>query len=285
MVEKFILGTVQFGLHYGINNNVGKPTEEEVFEILDDAFIKGIETLDTADAYGNAIDIIGNYNRKSDNKFLFNTKFKGEHTSLNIQIENTLKRLRTNFINVYFYHSYNDFITNQDLKLQLLELKMKGKIRKIGLSVYENDEFKNACDSELIDVIQFPYNLLDNFNQRGELMSLAKKSKKELHVRSVFLQGLFFKDINQLGPVLSPLRPYLEEIRNIAKKENISVQELAQSFVLQEERLDKVIIGVDSKQQLNSNIGAAKILLSQKVIDQINQIHVKEIDLLYPKNW
>jgi len=68
-VNKILLGTAQLGLHYGINNVQGKPNQEQASEILDVAFKKGIQSLDTAEAYGNAIDIIGVYHKISKKKF------------------------------------------------------------------------------------------------------------------------------------------------------------------------------------------------------------------------
>src|SRR5688572_26897914 len=73
---KIILGTVQFGLLYGINNVSGKPDEKKVFDILDHAFHQGISILDTADAYGNASDLIGSYHQSTGNSFIVNTKFR-----------------------------------------------------------------------------------------------------------------------------------------------------------------------------------------------------------------
>ncbi len=283
--SKIILGTAQFGLNYGINNTNGKPTEEQVFGILDFAYSKGITIIDTADAYGNASEIIGKYNTIKANKFEINTKFKIDSSELKTQLDNSRIKLNTNSIHVYFYHNYIDFINYPNLKAQLLNLKEKGEIEKIGLSVYENDEFKKACDTDIIDVIQFPFNLLDNLSKRGELIKLAKDKGKELQGRSVYLQGLFFKPRNEMPPKLKSLLPPIDEIRRIAQNAGISIEQLAFSYVLQQNEIDNILIGVDTVHQLNENVKMAKIVVSENIINAINQIDVKEVELLYPKNW
>lgn len=285
MINKFVLGTAQFGLNYGINNSLGKPSEKQVFEMLDYASDCGITVLDTADAYGNASEIIGKYICKNPRKFIINTKFIIEGLNIKKQLEASLAMLNSEFINVYFYHNFNDFIKYPEFQDQLLSMKATGQIQKIGLSVYENNEFKIACESDWIDVIQFPYNLLDNVSQKDDLISFAKNMGKELQVRSVFLQGLFFKSLTDLPPNLMPLKPYLESIQDIALQYQISVEQLALSYVLQQTKIDNVIIGVDSIHQLKKNIKMSKIVITDEIIEAVNQINVKEVGLLCPKNW
>ena len=77
MSNKLILGTVQFGLKYGINNTIGKPKKNEVLNLLKFAYNSGIRVLDTAEAYGNAHQLIGNYHKKQD-KFLKFVTDEGE---------------------------------------------------------------------------------------------------------------------------------------------------------------------------------------------------------------
>ena len=285
MKSKLILGTVQFGLNYGINNILDKPAENQVKEILDYAHSQGVGTLDTADAYGNASEVIGNYTANTTNEFDINTKFKEGDFSLENQLDDSLTKLSKDAVNVYFYHSFHDFINQPKLKVQLLDLKEKGCIKKIGLSVYENEEFLKACDSDFIDVIQFPFNLLDNYSKRGELIKVAKNKGKELQVRSVFLQGLFFKSIIDLPNKLKPLKKYLEKLNEIAESEAVSMEQLALGYVLQHQEIDHVIIGVDSLIQLKNNINISKKGISKEATDSINEVNVKKVELLYPKNW
>ena len=284
-MSKIILGTVQFGLNYGINNTGGKPNIEEIHKILDFAKDGGIEILDTADAYGNASEIIGSYLKKNGSVFRVNTKFKSGNKSLSEQLQVSLSVLNLAQIDTYFFHSFEDFKRNKSYLTELIALKESGFIRNIGLSVYDNRELEEATNTKEIDVIQFPFNLFDNIHQRGQLMKVAKSKGKQLQVRSVFLQGLFFKNEDSLPSRLSPLKPYLHDIIKLSKDFSVEIEHLALSYALQQPEIDYVIIGVDNLEQLKQNIMFALKPLSPEVMKPINQLIVKETELLYPKNW
>ncbi len=283
--NKIILGTVQFGLNYGINNVESKPTKNKVYKMLDFATEHGIEILDTADAYGNASEIIGKYNAVYPERFLINTKFQAKGLQLSKQLEASFAKLQTNHVNTYFYHSFFDFVNYPAIQEELKILKMDGKINKVGISVYDNEEFKIAIDSDIIDTIQFPFNLLDNYYQRGELMTFAKERGKELQVRSVFLQGLFFKTLDSIPPKLTPLKPYLQLIHDLSNKYQFSIEQLALMYAIQQPAIDYIIIGVDNLEQLKQNMYICNQNFSDEIFEKINQIKVHETNLLYPKNW
>jgi aryl-alcohol dehydrogenase-like predicted oxidoreductase len=285
MTNKIILGTVQFGLDYGINNARGKPQAEQVFQMLEYASANGICVIDTADAYGNATELLGEFNRNQPGKFEFNSKFITNHEPLVKQLFKSLKLLNINYFNVYFFHNFDDLTVYPNLLVELMALKRDKKIKKIGVSVYDNNAFKKAIDTKNIDVIQFPFNLLDNLYQRHTLIELAKMKNKELQARSVFLQGLFFKNPETVPSKLVPLCVYLEMIHAIAAKAEIPVEELALLYVIQQNEIDNVIIGVDSLEQLKQNLIIGAKSLDQNLMVEINRIVVKETQLLSPKNW
>ncbi len=285
-ISKFILGTVQFGLPYGINNPSGKVPREESFRILDLAHKIGITTLDTAEGYGDAQDVLGSYHQKYASRFLINTKFKGtQPQELEAECERSLHTLNVSAIETYFFHRFEDFKSKPGLKTMLNELKRKGLIRKAGLSVYTNAEFEEAINDSDIDTIQLPFNLLDNYYQRGHLMKKAKESGKKIQVRSVFLQGLFFKNPQTLPPFLEPLSPYLNKLTEIKDKNQFNMEELCLAYAASTAEIDEIIIGVDSAEQLQRNADAFKTSLLPEIADLIHHIKVKETELLYPYNW
>ena len=285
MINKLILGTAQFGLDYGINNSFGKPNEDKIQQMLDFAYINGIEWLDTADAYGNATELIGQYFKEHGQRFKINTKFKGNINSITYHLKSSLSKMNINQVDTYFYHSYDDFKNKPEFLNELLKLKASGLIKKIGLSVYENYEFEKAALSSEIDVIQFPFNLLDNLQQRGSLMKFAKSRGKQLHARSVFMQGLFLKKCDNIPAKLAPLKPYLKQINRLSQQYNIEIEHLALAYAMQQPEIDQVIIGVDNIMQLQQNIQIAIEPIDSQIINTIDQIFVQEIELLYPKNW
>lgn len=283
MTNKLILGTVQFGLNYGINNKSGKTSEQEAFDVLDTACENRIEYLDTADAYGDAIQVLGKYQINSKNRFKILSKFKGiKAGELRNHAIKALDLLGISSFEVYSYHSFNDYIQNPATVTELSDLKNANLIYKTGISVYSNQEFEKVIDEELIDVIQIPYNILDNMNTRGALIEKARQKGKEIHCRSVFLQGLFF--MNELPIQLKPLESYLSKIKEFCNFESISIQELALSYTLFNNDIKNVLIGVDNKEQLLNNLKAIK--QNDKAFDFINKnIAVKETELLNPVNW
>ena len=286
MATGIILGTVQFGMSYGINNSKGKPDLAVVDSILEEAFRLGIRCLDTAEAYGNAQEIVGYFHAKQNNFFAVNTKFIGlskkEHRT---KLNNALQLLCVNQINTYFYHSFKDYQCNPDLLDELKKLKVDKLIQNIGISVYTNEHFDIAINDPYIDVIQLPFNLLDNFSRRGTLISKAKKANKMIQVRSVFLQGLFFKELNALPAFLLPLKPYLLQIHSLMQETGISMESLCLQYANAQQEIDEMIIGVDTREQLVNNMNVLNIALDNKIVDAVNNIHVKETKLLYPYNW
>ena len=284
-IEKLCLGTVQFGQNYGINNTVGLLGDVEIFEIFNYADLNGIRQLDTADAYGNALDIIGRYHLHSSKKFLINSKFSNLNFSLESVLEKSLIRLQVDKLNLYQFHDYDEFEKNPNIYQQLIALKKSRLVEKIGVSAYSCEEMLKLSEFDFIDVIQFPFNLLDNHRQRQKAMKLCVERGKTLHSRSVFLQGLIYKEFTEYPDNLRPLLPYTKKLREISSEANIELSQLALNYALLEADIDTVIIGVDSLDQLKENIENCEKSIPSTVIDEINTIDVKEIHLLYPKNW
>ena len=288
MERKLILGTVQFGIDYGVNNSIGKLEENQVLELFKIAHNQGIRILDTAEVYGNAHEIIGNFHKKNDDsRFKIITKFPHsvKYNSINNKVLQYLEQLAVSSIEVLMFHSFESFKTNYKALDSLKELKSKGSIKKIGVSVYTNEHLKQLLNEDLITVIQFPFNMLDNFNVRGDLLDQLKQKGKSIHTRSAFLQGLFFKNTNDKSPIVQNLKTELKILNQIIIDSNCSMEELALSYCLHQENIDNVIIGVDSILQLNANIKASSYNISQDDIKVINNIQVKDLDLLNPSLW
>jgi aryl-alcohol dehydrogenase-like predicted oxidoreductase len=289
MVSKIILGTVQFGLNYGINNKSGKPESETVFSILDLAFKNDIRLLDTAEAYGNAHEVIGAYHRKSMNRFEVITKFhagrKELSESLNKRVEQNLKILGVSSLYSYMFHSFADFIKYfEHYKSEIELLKKEGLIKKLGVSVYTNNEIEELLNYAEVGLIQLPFNLLDNNRQREQILQKAKKRGIEIHTRSTYLQGLFFMKEHIPGKLL-PLKPYLSEINEIVQKKSIDINTLSLGYSVKQKNIDGVLIGVDSVEHLRENLESLGSPLSDDVAELVDSINVKDTRLLNPSNW
>ena len=287
-MQKLILGTVQMGLDYGINNNDGKISNQNSQLILKRAFELGVKTLDTAEVYGNAHQVIGDFHKKNrDCNFKIITKLPHDikTDSIETKVLNYLKILFVSSIDVLMFHSFESFKSNNELINLLLKLKSNGYIKNIGVSVYSNHHLEDLLNEDSISVVQLPFNMLDNFSIRGQILNKLKKRGKIIHTRSSFLQGLFFKDLNDDISIVRKLKTELSIVNQISKQLNCSIEELALSYCINQKNIDNVIIGVDNIFHLESNIKSSKFKIGKDNIESINNIKVKNLDLLNPSLW
>lgn len=290
MINKLVLGTVQLGLDYGINNQIGKPSLEKAFDILHVAFDNGIRILDTAEAYGNSQDVIGKFIKANPNKkFNIISKLAANHSLKNKEIlghiKNNCEILGVNQLYGYMFHNYPSFKQNVSLIEELKLAKKQGIIKKIGISLYGNNEIEDIIDNyEDFDFIQVPFNAFDNASKRKDILKKVKNKNIEVHTRSVFLQGLFFKSSNSLPENLHKLQPYLATFKDIMIKNDIDTETLALQYVLQKEYIDHVLIGVEDENQLIKNI----ITCNNNIYiphNDIDAIHICEEELINPTSW
>ena len=286
--NKLILGTAQIGMNYGVNNASGKISKEETFRILDFAVSKGINKIETAEDYGDALGIIGEYHKYKGRHFDIILKSNlNKDLNLNIKerIQKFTKLLSINKLNSFFFHSYDSLKRNEKALDDLIFLKNAGEIEKIGVSIYNNEELESSLLYDDLDIIQIPFNLLDNYSKRGRLIELAKKKNKTIHVRSAFLQGLFFMDNMSLPEHYKPLIPYLEKIDDICNDFNLTVNELAIGYVNSFNNIEGIIIGLDKKDHLVETIKSMNNKISTAIIKKINNIQTSDDFLLNPMNW
>lgn len=287
MIEKLILGTVQFGLDYGINNKNGQMSEQEVFDILDFSKSKRISYLDTAAAYGNSEERIGSYiAQKNDTFFKIITKFDlKKYQSPIDSLNESLSKLNVSCVDTIMFHNYDDFLKTTQYQLEKL-LEHKGiKFKKLGISVYTNEQIDEVCKTKIFQTIQMPFNALDNNNIRGEAMRMMKTNGIEIHTRSVFLQGLFFMPLENIPAKLEPLTSYLSRMNQISSHYQVGKSALALHYNLSNQLISGVLMGVDSVKQLEQNIALINAQIPQSAFDAIDEIQVKESSLLNPATW
>lgn len=280
---------MQMGLCYGINNQIGKPNLENAIQILDLAKSSGIKTLDTAESYGDAQKLIGLYHEVHETKpFNVITKLTSNVIGdvIRNHVDNDLKELNIKCLDGFMFHSFQSFKNNANGLSTMQLLKEEGLINKIGVSVYSNEEFEFIIRETDVDFVQLPFNLLDNRKRRGELLQEASKKGLEVHTRSVFLQGLFFMNVEQLPEKLLPLKPYLEILNEIIKEAGNTIQEVCLAYALAQPEINKVLIGVETPEQLKQNIEILNnIKVESALFQQINRIDVAPFELLSPVNW
>lgn len=281
---KLGLGTVQFGLNYGINNSYGVPENTEIKKIFSNAAQSGIQVLDTAYGYGDAEIKIQQFAEK---KFKIVTKFAAVKSGeeLVAQLNSSLNNLKTTSVYGYLAHNSENLINLPDLWQTLLAAKENKQIEKIGYSLYSCEQLEKLLELNMMpDLVQLPYSLLDR--RFESYLPQLKKIGTEIHVRSVFLQGLYYMDQSALPEKLKKLKPNLDELKKCCSDFNITIGALSLNFVLDNKNIDLAVIGVDSEVQLKQNIQIVKNWkYNQEIIEFVNQIKVEYVELLNPANW
>ncbi len=281
---KLALGTVQFGLVYGINNQSGIAKDDELASIFSFANKCGIDLLDTAQGYGNSEERIGNL---SNDEFNVISKFKQLDSPFPFhkELEESLKKLKKQSLYGYMAHDGDLLIENPTWWEGLKIAKERGLIKKIGYSLYTIDQLVSLFEKNILpDIIQLPYNILDR-RFESFLPKLASMGV-EIHTRSVYLQGLFQMESNQVPKYLEPLQAYLSTVRGIAKKNHLSIGQICLGFAISNPLINKVVIGIDNLSQLKENVSISNIdNLSIGVMNELQSIEVKEKNLLNPANW
>lgn len=284
-MTKLVLGTVQFGLDYGVNNSSGKYSFEKVKSVLDFAFLNNITEIDTADLYGDSQELIKSYEDQSPFKFKIMSKFVLEKDkSFEDLLFNTRKRLNREKIEGYYFHRFEDFSKFDEVE-SVLEMKRANQLDMLGLSLYSLNELERAINTDWIDIIQLPLNLLDCAKEKQVLLKKAKEKGKKIYIRSAFLQGLFFKDVNALPSILIPLKDNLIYLNKLAKNHSLTMEELCLGYIKSKNFIDGVLIGVDNLEQLQSNIKSFEVNLDSKLVDEIERNEVLCTHLLNPSNW
>ena len=271
---KLVLGTVQFGCQYGINS-AGRPDEKSVGDILNAARASGINVLDTSRAYGNAEEVLGMCGTDG---FRVVSKYPKGNIGVSEKFNISLVRLKQKSIYGYLLHHFEVYKSIPSVWDSFRRLRDEGKVRKIGFSLYQPEELELLLDRNVdFSLLQVPYNL---FDRKFELYFAAMHEMGvEIHVRSTFLQGLFFMDRNKLPEKLEPLRPYLSALDEYTNSTGLTIAQLALNYNLQNPLIDGVLIGVDNVQQLQTNVEAVSDI-------EVNiDIDVKEKELLNPVNW
>jgi aryl-alcohol dehydrogenase-like predicted oxidoreductase len=283
LTDKLALGTAQFGLDYGISNLSGQTPLSEVKEILNLARSKEIAFLDTASAYGESEKILGDIGVK---KFKVISKFIAtEKSQLDYQINTTLTKLNAKSIYGYLSHRPKQVFSNTSLWDKLNDYKELKTINKIGFSISTIEEFHKISELNLIpDLIQIPYNL---FDQRftDHIEKFRSLYGTEIHSRSTFLQGLFFMNYTKLKEPLGVFRDSLKSLNKVSEKYRLSISNLALNYVTSSPLIDKVLVGVQNKIQLNELLQVSRIENIGEIINEIKLVKTEHRELLNPSNW
>ena len=288
-MSKIALGTVNFGIDYGINSKNGRVQPMEVKSILNYAHLQNIDLLDTAPSYGDSEKFLGGVNVQQ-----FRVVTKTRHFD-NVEINNNdVELLRKDFYHsleglkqdrVYgvLMHNADDLLKtgSQQLFNQLEKFKQEKKIAKIGVSVYDHNQLKSILENYNIDLVQLPFNILDKRLIDSGMLSTLQKRGIEVHARSVFLQGLLLMS-EQSRPKKFKRWDALWKIWSDWLGDNqITALEAATRYATSIPEISKVLVGVDTKEQLKEIIVASDGFLPSIP----TELYTNDVNLLNPSNW
>lgn len=285
--SKITLGTVQFGLDYGISNTTGQVDQKAVTAILTTALKNGIEKLDTAYAYGSSEEFLGSSELSQQFKIISKVP---ANVSSDLEFikyfKESLNRLKKESLYAYMFHDFNTFLSHKNLLKSINNLKTNKQVEKIGFSLYYPNQLEYLFEHNIsFDIVQIPFNILDQ-----RFLPYFKKLKEkgiEIHVRSIFLQGIFFMDhesmIKKFGKVITEIT----SIQNFAKETNLKLHELLLQVALTNNEIDQVVIGVATEKNLLDNLNLKELSLIEKeyLVNTYQQFASTNEELILPFNW
>ena len=280
--SKLSLGTVQFGLDYGVTNQNGQVTIDTARNILNIAKQSNIRTLDTASLYGNSEQVLGEIGINDYQVITKTTFLKDDVNEVIVNFYKSLERLNRDKVEGLLIHNIGDIENNQfdTLFSKLNELKKEGLIGKIGFSTYTPEQIDFLLNTFDFDLIQVPFNVFDNRLIVGGQLKRLKNKGIEVHARSVFLQGLLL-DFNSLGGYFSNWKKKFDDYQKIVKDSELSLLEYALNFALNVEEIDRVLVGVNNQKQLTDIVKASQ----KKINNSLLPFPINDLNLINPSLW
>ncbi|SSW69710.1 hypothetical protein AVE30378_03675 [Achromobacter veterisilvae] len=287
MNQRLALGTAQFGLAYGIANQTGRVAPEAVERILAEARSAGVDTLDTAVAYGDselALGEAGVAGWRIISKLPAVPDNCGDCGEwVRNQVDGSLQRLRVGALYGLLLHRPEQLLGPHGpaLAYALRRLKQDGVVEKIGVSIYAPQELATLLQALDIDMVQAPFNLLDQRMLETGWADRLKTAGIELHVRSVFLQGLLLIPRECRPAKFDRWGGVWQEWERWLRAEGLLPMDACLRFALAASAVDKVVVGVDSVEQLRGILDVSHTPLR----DLPSWPTPVDTDLLNPARW
>lgn len=284
--KKLIIGTAQFGSSYGISNTNGRVRLEEIKKIFEISHDHGVSKIDTAVRYGVAENNIGKLNLKN---FDFISKITFEENNIEVnkwaynETKKILARISQKSLYALLLHEPNVMLKNlgQDIYNSLLNLKTKKLVKKIGLSANNMDDILPIIDKYHFDVVQIPLNVFDRRAIDSGIIKYLKNKNIEVHVRSIFLQGLLLMKKKERSQKFSSWKKHFYKWDTWLINNKISPLQACLQFICSIDDIDYIVIGVQNTTELseifNQTFDVAKL--------SFNDLSVTDLNLIDPSKW
>ena len=268
---ELILGGAQIADSYGVSNRKKGINQSELKKIFKHK--NKIRYIDTANTYKNSLETLSKYYKK----YNLNINLKinlGKNSNYQkkffSRINKSLIKLKTKKIYSIMIHDTKNFLELNKKKKDyiyngLKVLKVKKKIEKFGFSIYTKNELSKLKKFKEFDIIQIPGNIFDQDILLDNSINFLKKRKIEIHVRSIFLQGLIFLEFEKTKKITGVYSKRLEKFFKKFKTKKERIYHCL-NFIKNHKNIDKIIIGITSLNEFNEIIKYLKIKLKKKII-------------------
>ncbi len=285
--QKLCIGTANFGFNYGLNKKKSLRIDN-IKKILLHAKKNKIKYLDTAISYKSAEKKIGESNIKN---FKIISKIhrvpkrvKKIDKWIIEKVKTSCKNLKIKSLYGLLLHDTNELKDKKKSKkiFKAFDYLIKKKIvKKVGLSIYDKEELNLHLKKFNFKIVQLPINIFDHRISNSHWLDYLKKRRIQIFARSVFLKGLLLKDKSKINRKFKKWKKNFENFDNWTKIKNISKEEACIRYIKNFNQIDKIIVGVNNKDQLNKNL----INVCKKGINIPKKFKVNDENLLNPKNW
>lgn len=263
-INRLVLGTAQLGFPYGIANQTGQPDQATATAIVRETWKNGIREFDTAQGYGVSEEVLGKalYELGISNEAKIITKFHPNLDHLNASdmsraLDQSLERLGvSSLFGIMLHREEMLSFWDKGLGKILHDFVLPGRVEKIGISVYSPDKAIQALNTEGIDMVQLPTNILDRRFENAGLFKLADEKEKIIYIRSIFLQGLILMNPEEISEKMYFARPVIEKIKSLSNEFGLSRQAMAMGYIKSEMPNTHVIFGAETPRQVRENITA-----------------------------
>lgn len=291
------LGTVQFGMDYGVFDQK-KKEPEYCIKCLDHATQNGIHAIDTAAAYGIAEEVTGRFLALKTiprDKLFISTKLlpnilddhpaEGYERVIRTYLQDSLRVLHTDYVDAYYLHS-SRYAFRPDILEALSSVQKEGLAVRVGVSVYDPGEALACYESPYVDHIQVPYSIFDHRMREKGIFDGAVMGKCSVDVRTAFIKGLIRLDVSEVPDYLTKAEPILRELDLLCKKTGYSRIELAMGYIKRERTIRHLVFGIRTLEQLEEDIRAFHVEIPGGIFEEIDHMFSGiSADIVVPSLW
>ncbi len=289
-----VLGTAQFGSAYGIANKTGLPGQATATATVQEAWENGIREFDTAQGYGTSEEVLGKALKELGltNDVRVISKFNPNLNHLNYSamskaVDESLGRLGVPYLYCIMLHREEMLsLWDKGLKEILHDILASGRVKHPGVSVYSPEKALQALNTEGIDIVQLPTNILDRRFEKAGVLQLANEKAKQVYIRSIFLQGLILMNMEDIPTKMVFVMPELEKVESLSRESGLTRHEIALGYIKLGMPGAKVVFGAETPKQVKENLTSWEKDIPFSLVSKVRKIF-NSVDerVLNPSLW